>query len=402
MWVPGDAREVEEAARRGDLKETPSFDGKLALPSSKRNIDVAIDVAAMSTEGGVLLYGIGEDDDERLTVLKSIVLAGVADRIGQVVSTSIAEVPYIEVSEHPTDADPSKGYVSVLVPQSARAPHQVTVSDDKRFYGRGAKGNRRLSEAEVARLYQRRQDWEKDRDALLSEAIAQAPFSAAEGRGYLHGFARPVAADRAIWERAEGAAGGRQQLQQALVEAAGKPGPNTGYSPTMKRGVNWFRRGADEWLASSSYETDYSRPEKARSTVEARFNIDGRGRFFYGRAADERLGEPEQLLILEGGTAGGYASFLSMVACLYRLGDYYGQVDIGLAVTGLRGGITSSQSHGWSFGFIESDSYEADSFSRTERVASSELLDSESVVRRMLRHLFEATTGRPDYDPFEQ
>jgi hypothetical protein len=49
------------------------------------------------------------------------------------------------------------------VPQSSRAPHQVTVGGDLRFYGRAAKGNRILTEGEVARLYRRREEWEQNR-----------------------------------------------------------------------------------------------------------------------------------------------------------------------------------------------------------------------------------------------
>ncbi|MDQ2762999.1 MAG: hypothetical protein M3Y22_05775 [Pseudomonadota bacterium] len=44
------------------------------------------------------------------------------------------------------------------------------------FYGRGATGNRRLAEGEIARLYRRREEWEQDREALLTQAIASAPF----------------------------------------------------------------------------------------------------------------------------------------------------------------------------------------------------------------------------------
>ena len=62
MWVPRDASEIEEAARSGALEETTSFDAKAELPSSKKNADLAVDIAAMSTDGGVLLYGVAEDD----------------------------------------------------------------------------------------------------------------------------------------------------------------------------------------------------------------------------------------------------------------------------------------------------------------------------------------------------
>src|SRR5690349_12271793 len=141
MWVPKDADEIERAARAGELPETPSFDAKADLPSAKKNSDIATDVAAMTTDGGALLYGVAEDDNERPTIPQPIMLAGAADRIGQVVSTSITEVPYIDTREYPCADDPARGYLLVIVPQSARAPHQVTVGSDLRFYGRGAKGN---------------------------------------------------------------------------------------------------------------------------------------------------------------------------------------------------------------------------------------------------------------------
>jgi hypothetical protein len=47
----------------------------------------------------------------------------------------------------------------------------VTVGGDNRYYGRGATGNMRLSEGDVARLYERRQRWEIDREDMLDEVI---------------------------------------------------------------------------------------------------------------------------------------------------------------------------------------------------------------------------------------
>jgi len=37
MWIPKTAAEVEEAAARGDLEETHTFDAKSALPAPKKN-----------------------------------------------------------------------------------------------------------------------------------------------------------------------------------------------------------------------------------------------------------------------------------------------------------------------------------------------------------------------------
>ncbi len=219
MWIPRDATDIERAAIGGELEETPGFDAKAELPQPKKNASLAsVDVAAMSTDGGSLLYGVAEDELERPTILRPFDLVGAADRVSQIVSTSITEVPYIDVREYPCDADPSRGYLLVIVPASDRAPHQVTVGRDLRFYGRGAKGNRILSEGEVARLYERRERWQVDRDAVLREVVSNAPVPAVEGQGFAHAFARPVALDPAILERAFGTIGGQHAVHERLLE----------------------------------------------------------------------------------------------------------------------------------------------------------------------------------------
>src|SRR5690348_6377523 len=98
MWIPRSVDEIERAVVRGTLEETSSFDGKKELPppTRKGNISTAVDLAAMSTAGGTILFGVGEDSDERLTVRNPIVLAGAADRIAQIAQTSITEIPHIE------------------------------------------------------------------------------------------------------------------------------------------------------------------------------------------------------------------------------------------------------------------------------------------------------------------
>jgi hypothetical protein len=396
MWVPRDAEEVEEVVRRGGLEETPSFDGKLKLPTPKRNIDLAIDVAAMSTEGGVLLYGVGEDDEERLTDLAPFSLDGEADRIAQVVATSIAEVPYIEVRELPCAEDATKGYVSVLVPQSARAPHQVIVKNDKRYYGRAAKGNRRLGEAEVARLYQRRLTWEQDGYALLAGAVAEARFPPHPDLAFLHGFARPVSPDRHIWERAEAAAGGRRELQEELRTAT--DGAAVRNRLSSRSAANWRRQGADEWLLSTQPDVDPSQsPDSAEQAIDMRVNVDGRGHLFFGRAGARANGG--MIVLQEPAIAGTVASFFALMGRLYELGGYHGQVDIGVSVTNLRDAVSSQGSPSWTASF-EREAFRAESYPRASRVTAAELLDPRGVAGALLGGLFEATGGRSDYDPF--
>jgi hypothetical protein len=51
MWIPRDTTEIEDAAKRGDLEETASFDAKADLPqTAKKNVTLAVDVAAMSAK----------------------------------------------------------------------------------------------------------------------------------------------------------------------------------------------------------------------------------------------------------------------------------------------------------------------------------------------------------------
>jgi hypothetical protein len=398
MWVPRDAQEIEEAVKAGFLEETSSLDAKESLPTKKKNIDLAIDVAAMSTDGGLLLYGVGEDEQHRLTRLKPIELPGVSDRISQIISTSIAEVPYVDIQAHPLDDTPVRGYITILVPQSSRAPHQVIVGDDKRYYGRNAKGNRRLAEGEVARLYRRRLEWEQDRDALLVEAIQQARFPPHDDLGYLHGFVRPVAPDRVIWERAIQTAGGRRELQDALRKVAASTGPRRGYDPDLRGAANWRQQGADEWLFSTLPDTDArEEPDRADQAVDVRINVDGRGHLFCGRAgARTRSGE---IAIFEDLIAGNFAAFLGIMGKIYDLGEYHGQVDLGVSVTGIRGGTSVSSSS--DFGGFGPGPYGADSYPRTDQVAAAELLDPEAVTSRMLGPFFEATTGHDQYNPFK-
>lgn len=59
MSIPGSAEEIERVVAAGPLPETEIFDAKAALPEAKKNADVAVDVTAMSIDGGVLLYGVG-------------------------------------------------------------------------------------------------------------------------------------------------------------------------------------------------------------------------------------------------------------------------------------------------------------------------------------------------------
>lgn len=111
----------------------------------------------MANEGGVLLYGIGEDEYKRLTVDAPIELKGAGERVSSIVFTTISPPPQIEILPFERADMPGFGYLAVVVPLSPHAPHMVTVDKDHRFYGRSTLGNVPLTEGTVAQFYARRQ-----------------------------------------------------------------------------------------------------------------------------------------------------------------------------------------------------------------------------------------------------
>lgn len=199
MWAPTTADEVAQALAADTLPETLVFDGKEALPHPKdprKSVDIATDVAAFAnSNGGMLLYGVGEDKHKRLTRSTPIPLAGAAERVDQIVRTGVAEAPVIEIRPLPLTPGAPNGYLAVIVPPSPRAPHMVVVDGEHRYYGRSATGNYTMGEAKVASLYERRARWAVDRDTLLRSTVEEATktlWPRAPQLAYLYVLVRPV------------------------------------------------------------------------------------------------------------------------------------------------------------------------------------------------------------------
>src|SRR5215210_2455232 len=106
MWIPEFEGELVRAIEAGDLVETATFDAKADLPKKGKSKDLAIDVAAMANDGGTLLYGVGEDDHGRPTVLRPIELAGTRERVNHIVRSCISEPPAIETRVIPKESEP--------------------------------------------------------------------------------------------------------------------------------------------------------------------------------------------------------------------------------------------------------------------------------------------------------
>ncbi len=323
------------------------------------------------------------------------------ERVDQIVRTSISEPPTIQIHEIPKENHAEEGYLVVTIPSSSRAPHMVTVGKDHRFYGRSATGNVRLSEGDVARLYERRRRWEVDREKILDEAIAAGPIEPHEDFGYLHLVARPVVLEEDMLDLARGEQHVVQFLNglfsAAMSEEVFPRSHGKSYSPDLGDN-NSFDRRADGWATSQGLGADW--PEVDPEYV-LRFEIglDGRGSLFCGRAAERAKNGSLQLF--EDLVAGLTARFLCVLGGLYAAGTYLGPVDAGIAVTGLEGSVSCALSqHLISRHFLQP--YDKNEYRRTERFSACILHDNPRfAARKLTLPLMRAITGE-QYDPFAE
>ena len=191
MWQPQNEEEILDVLTNGSLEETDTFDAKSEIPP--KNIETAKDVSAFAnTAGGVIIFGIKEDGNKRLTIPSPFELKGQRERIEQIIQTSISEIPKYKLKVIETQSDPSKGYIILTIEPSERAPHMVIVKGDQRFYGRAESKNYILTEAEVARLYERREITRSNMLALLDELIEKDPLKEDKDFIHLHILVKPV------------------------------------------------------------------------------------------------------------------------------------------------------------------------------------------------------------------
>lgn len=342
MWIPESEKEIVDVVTSGSLEESVTFDAKAELPSKRRNHELAKDVAAMATEGGVLLYGVAEDEHGRPTSLTPIPLAGQPERIAAIVRTSIAEPPFIRISQIATADDPSKGYIVVVVPPSERAPHMVVVKGDHRYYGRTDTGNRLLSEAEVARLYERRRQAKVDVTAMLADDVETLPYPRVDALIPMYLIARPVLSNESLLKSAARDHGNPQTLLHRIVDRAVQPSvfPNNQYMPDMHFPDRWFHQ-PEGFLGRMGWVTreDESIQERLRTTLDLRVNFDGTIRFYCGAVGEANN---EMRAVFATAIAGLTTRFLAFAGRLYEEASYLGGVDVGVAMLGLKGGVPGS------------------------------------------------------------
>lgn len=393
MWLPKTEVEIVQAVQSGALEESAIFDAKEQL---SKNSEIAKDIAAMATDGGVIIYGLGQDEHGRVNQLTPISLDGQAEKVDAIVRSSIAEPPVIHISAIPTETDPAVGYLIVFVPPSERAPHMVVVKGEHRFYGRTATGNYPLPEGEVARLYARRLQSEVNREKLLDEEILRSPLNPNKNFGYLFLFARPVFARDGFFNFDHGDDTNLQTvLNQLVQEVTDGRIYRRNYEPDFNPPSMWKYRA--DGLFGQMYYPPSEEAEAPRYTLNLQIDFNGSAHLFCGRAADRYM--QGDLLVFHDIPSGLTVRFMALLGRLYERTGYYGMVDVGLAITGMRGAVLYSKD-------IRSQylrsAYELDHYKRTGRFYALQMRAEPIIPSRNLLMPFIDAMSQGRVNPFQQ
>lgn len=137
--------EIRAAAEGGLLEENQWCELKEGIaPSCKKtNLELARDLASLSLDGGVLIFGIKDKTFE----LVGCDITNLETRISQVAAT-VVQPPLSPIFNTPVELPNGKHVVVISVPASSTAPHMV----DNNYWGRSSDGKRKLHDQEVRRL----------------------------------------------------------------------------------------------------------------------------------------------------------------------------------------------------------------------------------------------------------
>jgi hypothetical protein len=392
IWRPRTWKDAQDAAASGLLDESRWVDLKRELKAGRLgNNDLAVDVAAMSLEGGLLLYGI-TDHESRAGEVVGVELAGMADRVDQVARMKVHPPVIVRSVEIPDPDRPGWGCLLVIVPPSAQAPHMV----DNIYYGRGDRANRKLSDQDIRQAITVRKQHQHDVARQLLVLRDEDPVPPPHDNGHLYLIAQPLAArDDALVEFITGS-----DLQTTILTLTNDITKQLGalWSPTLAGATRNGRRA--DGVAFTSYH-DADRISES-SLVEVVLREDGSVALTCGRGTDafrSSTGYEPERVVLPVLILGLTHSLLNMAGRLAEhVSGYQGQWAVGVLLDNLKGvGPYDGRATWGDLGVAYSQS----EYERLTTTTTTELIeDSAAVVERLLGRLLRGLGVDSRYLPY--
>ncbi len=394
-WSPVSEDELSAAVTDGLLSEGHYLDIKRELSGGRgANRELARDLASFAIDGG--LYIIGVDESSTPPTLHPVPLfrPALAEKVEQVALTALDPPLVVRNRPIPASGRPDEGYLVVAIPPSPTAPHMV----DHEYWGRGDKTKYRLSDPEVLRLHERRRRWEGDVVVKVEEFVSTDPVpSASRQLAHLFLLGVPVPGREGMLLDVIGDDDWQQRMLNlihgALSSAGVNPEGSGGYAPHLGRATQMERR-PQGWSLSSYGGLGPGRilsPGAAEERLlELQLAEDGALRIFCGRASYlAGTGTAGANMIFERLLVGTCRQFLAIALAVSDASGYLGSWDFGVAVSGLRGGVSLEIER--NFGsmatpYAEED-YRASSRASVEELRARPFAVADRLMGRLLRAL---------------
>ncbi|HJQ00847.1 MAG TPA: RNA-binding domain-containing protein [Jatrophihabitans sp.] len=402
-WVPTDEAGLREAFERGVFEERNWCELKRELGDTKSaNTDLAKNLASLAVDGGSFIVGLDERAPDG-NPLHPVPLNRLCERIEQIAHTRIHPPLQVECTPLQSDAARELGYVIVNVPASPLAPHQV----DGVYYGRGDKMRRRLSDAEIERLFQRRAQWAAGAEADLRQFMQVHNPESVGASPQLFLVARPAAAWPEMGRPMVGEVGWEQRLDElrqavasdvAFRSALDRMFPGMAYPsvvPQMRNvlktpaGARMTLREPQTPIGSREWDVDLDIGERGLVSLWCAM-ISLADRSFNGITSTGILIDYVAMLVHE---------FLVTVALLSDRLRYRSSWDLGLGMTrlfGTRPIASVSTLRATTVGAV-SPAYEARELLQTTRADVIELEKQPGMVAERLLGLFARATSTENF-----
>jgi len=149
-----------QGLQRDQITESLRLEFKRQLNTKARGekLEIAKDVSAMANAaGGRILYGVGEidlsDDSTAAGAIEPLIDGAVLETLENVIHSTIQPPPRFRVQK----VNVSGGFVLIVEVYASydRDLHMVVGYDDSRFYRRGERTTRRMTEPEIREAYYR-------------------------------------------------------------------------------------------------------------------------------------------------------------------------------------------------------------------------------------------------------